>query len=128
MKATGKVLAALLHVRQFHPKVIAVVYLPDTRWRFVDEDGEAPTFGDNIDVGILEDAQNEVDNTLGFPQAFTLPTTVRKVTVQITGQVILTVEEDEEVSDVFAELDIKHPDNTRVVDFTLTHGEITDSR
>lgn len=53
---------------------------------------------------------------------------MRKVTVQITGQVILNVEDDEEVSDVFAELDIVHPDNTRVVDFTLQHGEILDSK
>ena len=53
---------------------------------------------------------------------------MRKVTLTFTGTVTINVEPGEETSEVFAELDIIHPDATRVVDFTIENETVTDSR
>lgn len=51
-----------------------------------------------------------------------------KVTITVTAKITLNVEPDEEVSDVFADLDIVHPDATRVVDFEFDNLQVIDSR
>ena len=53
---------------------------------------------------------------------------MRKITVEFKGKVIILVEDNEETSDVLSELEITHPDNTRVVDYTIEDWEITDSK
>ena len=53
---------------------------------------------------------------------------MRKVYLKFNGEVILNVEDNEELSDVWAELDICHPDNTRVVDFKMENFEVVDSK
>lgn len=53
---------------------------------------------------------------------------MRKITLNFVGQVSLNVEDGESVEDVFAELDLIHPDNTRVVDFQIDSLEIIDSK
>lgn len=58
---------AFVHVRKFFPSVTQVFYGVDGRWLFCEEAFESPTFGDEIDVGILEDAADAVD---GLPAAF----------------------------------------------------------
>lgn len=74
MKTPEKVTAALLHVQQHLPQVVQVVYLRDGRWRYMDEEGEAPSFaGKAISVRLLEDAADAVSNRFGFPAAFSLP-------------------------------------------------------
>lgn len=54
------IIRALEHVRQHHPEVTRVVYDQASRWLYLDEGGKAPTFGPEIDVGILEDAADSV--------------------------------------------------------------------
>ena len=56
-----KVLAALKHVRKFHPEIRMVTYNIETRWCFADEDFNVPTvFDRRINIGILEDAQSSL--------------------------------------------------------------------
>lgn len=54
--------------------------------------------------------------------------TMSKVTIKFTGTITLNVEPDEEASDVFFEVDIVHPDPTRVVDFKFNESEVIDSK
>ena len=61
---------ALNHVRYFHPDIDMVVYTADTRWHFMSEGGLHPTFDPDIDVSILEKAQNFVGNNFGLPAVF----------------------------------------------------------
>lgn len=61
---------ALNHVRMFHHDVDMVVYTSDTRWHFMSEGGVHPNFDPDIDVSILEKAQNFVTNNFGFPAVF----------------------------------------------------------
>jgi hypothetical protein len=49
-----------------------------------------------------------------------------KAYIKFTGTIIINVEKDEEISDVFAEVEMNHPDNTRVVDYSIDNFEITD--
>lgn len=70
MNIPPKVKTALDHVRKAHPEVSLVVFKCDGRWLYMDDDFNAPCFKENIDTGILEDAANEVDNTIGFPAVF----------------------------------------------------------
>lgn len=67
-----KLKAAFEHVRSFHPSVTTVVFDAESRWRyFGDSIHDIPTFGNKtIDVSILEDAQREVDDSVGFPCLF----------------------------------------------------------
>lgn len=53
---------------------------------------------------------------------------MKKIYIQITGKIILNVEENEEISDVFRECEITHPDNTRVVDYEIDNWEIVDNK
>lgn len=64
-----EVYQAIMHVRKFHPCVCMVVYGKDTRWRFMDENFDAPVFSVKVDISILEDAQNVVEE---FPAIFQL--------------------------------------------------------
>ena len=47
--------AALEHVRKHHPEVEYVVFT-HTYWLYLDENGNSPAFGPEIDVAILEAA------------------------------------------------------------------------
>ena len=51
-----RVQTALDHVRSVFPEVSMVVFNTDTRWRYMDDNFNAPIFNDEIDVSILEDA------------------------------------------------------------------------
>jgi hypothetical protein len=53
---------------------------------------------------------------------------MRKVTISFTGQVTLNIEDDEETSLVMSECEVIHPDNTRVVDYTIENLEVIDSK
>lgn len=53
---------------------------------------------------------------------------MKKLTIKFTGEVILAVEDGEEIADVFAELELTHPDVTRVADYTLEGWELVDCR
>ena len=53
---------------------------------------------------------------------------MRKVTISFTGQVTLNIEDDEETSMVMAECEIIHPDNTRVVDYSIEDLTVIDSK
>lgn len=66
---TPEIRLALLHVQSFHPEVCQVFYGADSRWSFCDIDFNAPTFTEEVDVGILEAAQNSIDD---FPCAYYL--------------------------------------------------------
>lgn len=68
-KITDEVKAALKHVRLHHPEVTQVFYGVDCRWLFCGEAFEAPTFGSEIDVGLLEDAADSLNE---FPCAFSI--------------------------------------------------------
>jgi hypothetical protein len=64
------VASALKHVRRHHPAVVMVVFKSDGRWLYMDEDGWTPRFGENIDVGILEDA---ADSLVKLPAVYEWP-------------------------------------------------------
>ena len=51
-----KVKSALDHVRSIYPDVCLVVFNSDTRWCYMNDVFDSPTFDDRINVGILEDA------------------------------------------------------------------------
>lgn len=53
---------------------------------------------------------------------------MRKIYITFTGKIALNIEENEEISDVVAECEITHPDNTRVVDYEIKDWEIEDSK
>lgn len=57
----SKIQEALKHVQTHHPDVIQVFYGVDGRWLYCGEDFEAPTFGPEIDIGLLEDAADEAE-------------------------------------------------------------------
>jgi hypothetical protein len=56
MNIPPKVKAALEHVISIYPDVCMVIFNSDTRWQYVDDCFNAPSFDERIDVGILEDA------------------------------------------------------------------------
>lgn len=60
---------ALQHVASHHPEVHSVVYGPDGRWLYFGDAFESPTFGDEIDIGLLEDAADSLDD---LPAVFTI--------------------------------------------------------
>lgn len=66
----SKIEEALRHVQQHHPEVTQVFYGWHTKWLYCDDEFKPANFGPEIDIGLLEDAQNEVTD---FPFAFTLP-------------------------------------------------------
>ena len=53
---------------------------------------------------------------------------MKKVTVSFFGTVIVNVEDDQHLEDVISELDITHPDNTIVCDFSIEDTKVEDSR
>lgn len=53
--------AALLHVRQRHPTCIKVLFDASGRWRYMDANNEAFTFGDDMDMDLLEIASDTLD-------------------------------------------------------------------
>ncbi len=60
---------ALQHVREHHPCADVVLYNMDTRWTYMSGDShdDPIKFGEEVDVSILEAAQNSVEN---FPAVF----------------------------------------------------------
>lgn len=56
MNTPEPIITAFNHVRQHHPEVIQVFFGVDGRWMYCGDGFEAPTFGAEIDVGILEEA------------------------------------------------------------------------
>lgn len=67
----SKVRLALDHVRHYHETIDTVIYFNDGQWLFMSSGTrEIPEFVDEIDVSILEEAADEVDDTVGFPAIF----------------------------------------------------------
>ncbi len=69
--STPEVMAALDHVISHYPSVGLVVFNGDTRWCYMDEVFNSPTFGPEIDVAILEAA---ADSLSSFPCVFEIVT------------------------------------------------------
>ncbi len=67
MKAPAHVQRAFDHVKSIFPEVVMVMYTPTMKWMYIDEDGEAPAFNDQVDVSLLEDAVDSLDT---FPCIF----------------------------------------------------------
>lgn len=65
-----KLVKAFAHVSQYYPNVCFVVFNPEGRWQYMDENFKAPIFDGKINVSILEEAADEVDNLYSFPCAF----------------------------------------------------------
>lgn len=72
MKNPPAVAAALAHVRTFCPDVVKVSFNSYGIWQYTTSNGVCPEFPNEVDVGILEDAMDEVDNTVGFPASFSI--------------------------------------------------------
>lgn len=62
-KTTPLVRDAFKEVQKFFPAVCLLLYLPDGRWQFLDQDGEAPTFPNTLDVSVLEAAADSILDT-----------------------------------------------------------------
>lgn len=63
-KMPDKVREALDHVRLHHSVVTMVLFDVNSRWHYLDEDAEAPAFGSEIDISLLEDAADSVNGDL----------------------------------------------------------------
>lgn len=63
-------LIAFAHIREHFPYVTLVVFGRDTRWQYMSEEFDAPKFGNNIHVEVLEDAQRAVESKVNFPCVF----------------------------------------------------------
>lgn len=53
---------AFQHVRNFYPDVNMVVFNKFGQWNYMDDNFIVPTFSDEIDISILEEAADTVDN------------------------------------------------------------------
>lgn len=62
LKMTDAVKRALRHVRNFHPEVCQVSFDSEGRWLYMDKLSGAPTFGQEINVGILEAAADSLES------------------------------------------------------------------
>ena len=60
---------ALKHVKTFFPEVTIVVFNKFGQWTYMTDDFDQPNFGDDIDLGILEDAS---DSVINLPAVFYL--------------------------------------------------------
>lgn len=72
-----KVIEALTAVQALHPEVCQVFFSVNGKWRYCDEEFEAPAFGaisDDLQT-LLEEAADVVYALRGFPSAFYLPST-----------------------------------------------------
>jgi hypothetical protein len=58
---TPQVLKAINHVKVFYPKICLVVFNTQGLWQYMDENFESSTFGDEVDVSILEEAVDSLD-------------------------------------------------------------------
>lgn len=52
---------ALLHVRQYHPTCVKVLFDNTGRWRYMDANNEGFSFGGDIDVDLLEIASDTLN-------------------------------------------------------------------
>jgi hypothetical protein len=68
-----EVIEAFKRIRSYNVLVTTVLYLPNGKWLFFDEEGEMPRFPMIADVGFLEDAQAAVEKKCSLPVAFQLP-------------------------------------------------------
>lgn len=71
----AKVVAALTHVCLHHLNVTSVIFAQENPecggfWEYVTADGEAPTFGPEIDVSLLEDALDAAWEDRTFPATY----------------------------------------------------------
>lgn len=69
-KLPEKIRLAFEEVRKHHPQVCMVVYSQDGRWLFMDADLNSPIFRTQVDVGLLEDAQEYAEKHYALPVAF----------------------------------------------------------
>lgn len=70
IQPTEEIKKAMEHIQAHHPEIVYVVYTAENRWLYADEDFKFPSFGSEIDIGILEDASDSV----GFlPSIFYMP-------------------------------------------------------
>lgn len=68
--------AALAHVREHHPDVVSVTFAQEDAqcggfWTYRTASGEHPTFGPEIDVGLLEEALDAAWEHRTFPATYT---------------------------------------------------------
>jgi hypothetical protein len=70
MKTPYAIQKALDHVRVHHPDVTHVLFMRDAQWLYITDEGDAPVFGDEIDVSILEDAADAITS---LPSAYAIP-------------------------------------------------------
>lgn len=50
------------HIRKSHPTVVTVCYDSEAQWLYYDHRGKNPTFGEEIEVQVLQDAIDSIDN------------------------------------------------------------------
>ncbi len=55
------VLTALLHIRSIYPDVCLVVYGRDSRWHYMNEEFDSPTFDSRVHIGTLVDAADSLE-------------------------------------------------------------------
>jgi len=58
---TTEIKNALEEVRKYHPTVTTVVFNKYGQWNYCDDNFGSPTFSDEIDQSILEDASDSVE-------------------------------------------------------------------
>jgi hypothetical protein len=60
---TKKLEQAFAHIKQFYPSVCIVAFSKNGNWHYMDEYFNSPVFGEEIEVGILEDAADSIINS-----------------------------------------------------------------
>jgi hypothetical protein len=57
---TKEITKALKVVRKFHPEVTTVVFNKYGQWNYCDDNFDSPTFSNEIDQSVLENASDSV--------------------------------------------------------------------
>lgn len=65
-----KIIAAIEHVRQYHPQVTRVYFDDFDRWYYTNSEHVAPVFGNEIDTDILEAALDQAWEQSELPTAY----------------------------------------------------------
>lgn len=69
VQPTSALMLALEHVKRYYPNVCMVAFSKDGTWQYMDEDFNAPKFGNEIDTSLLE---NAADSITSFPYIYQL--------------------------------------------------------
>ena len=69
---SDKILAALLHVRENHEEITHVFFTQSGSWLYTDDEFNAPTFGSEVDLDVVDAAACAAFVDKGWPCAYSI--------------------------------------------------------